>query len=54
MTSDLLQVRGLTKDYATTDPPTQVLAGIDLTVRRGEFVAVMGASGSGKWRRWAC
>ena len=48
MTSDLLQVRGLTKDYATTDPPTQVLAGIDLTVRRGEFVAVMGASGSGK------
>lgn len=43
-----LQSRDLTKTYYTTDPPTQVLAGIDLTVRKGEFLVVMGASGSGK------
>lgn len=50
-TTDLrpsLECRGLTKTYLTTDPPARVLAGVDLTVRSGEFVAVMGASGSGK------
>ena len=44
----LLRVRGLVKEFATTDPPTRVLHGIDLDVRRGEFLAIMGASGSGK------
>ncbi|WP_051297603.1 ABC transporter ATP-binding protein [Brevibacterium album] len=44
----LLRVRGLEKKFATTDPPTRVLEGIDLDVRRGEFLAIMGASGSGK------
>lgn len=43
-----LECRNLTKTYHSTDPPTQVINGIDLTVRRGEFLAVMGASGSGK------
>lgn len=38
----------LEKSYFTTEPPTPVLNGIDLVVRRGEFLAVMGASGSGK------
>ncbi|MEU8471941.1 ABC transporter ATP-binding protein [Streptomyces sp. NPDC029006] len=31
-----------------TDPPTRVLHGINLTVERGELVAVVGPSGSGK------
>jgi putative ABC transport system ATP-binding protein len=43
-----LQCHGLTKSYTTTDPPTDVLRGIDLEVRTGEFLVVMGASGSGK------
>lgn len=47
-TAALLECRGLTKTYSSTDPPTQVLRGIDLTVRSDEFVAVMGSSGSGK------
>lgn len=40
--------RGLTKTYHSTDPPTQVIRGIDLTVAKGEFLVVMGSSGSGK------
>lgn len=47
-TQIVLEAQGLTKLYTSTEPPTQVLGGIDLTVRGGEFVAVMGASGSGK------
>ena len=43
----VLQLRGVTKEYPG-DPPTRVLHGIDLEVRRGELVAVVGPSGSGK------
>lgn len=45
MSSDvLLRVSGLTKSFGTNE----VLRGIDLEVRRGERVAILGASGSGK------
>jgi putative ABC transport system ATP-binding protein len=44
----MLESRELTKTYYSTDPPSQVIRGIDLTVGRGEFLVVMGASGSGK------
>lgn len=47
-TDATLESQGLTKTYYSTDPPTQVLNGIDLTVTAGEFLVVMGASGSGK------
>ncbi len=43
-----LESRALTKAYFSTEPPTEVLRGIDLSVRAGEFLVVMGASGSGK------
>lgn len=43
-----LESQGLTKTFYTTDPPTEVLNGIDLSVEAGEFLVVMGASGSGK------
>lgn len=44
----VLESRNLTRTYLSTDPPTQVIRGIDLTVGRGEFLVVMGSSGSGK------
>lgn len=44
----ILECEALTKTFYTTDPPVQVLNGIDLTVKAGEFLAIMGASGSGK------
>lgn len=47
-TSATLECQDLRKTFYTTDPPTQVLNGIDLAVRAGEFLVVMGASGSGK------
>ena len=47
-TAPPLEARDLTKTFHSTEPPTQVLKGIDLTVAEGEFLVVMGASGSGK------
>ena len=45
MTTPILQVTGLQKAY---QDGTLVLKGIDLTVQRGEFIAVIGLSGAGK------
>ena len=44
----VLRARGVTKTFTVSDPPVQVLRGIDLEVPAGEFLVVMGASGSGK------
>lgn len=44
----LIELRGVTKVYGTGSAAMQALGGVDLRIARGEFIAVMGASGSGK------
>jgi lipoprotein-releasing system ATP-binding protein len=43
-----LSVRDLTKEYPTRSGPLPILRGVNLTLNRGESLAVMGPSGSGK------
>jgi lipoprotein-releasing system ATP-binding protein len=44
----LLRASGLVKEFRTGDVTLQVLKGIDVEVRRGEFLAIAGPSGAGK------
>jgi len=44
----ILKSKGLGKSYRMGATKVEVLKGLDLAVRRGEFVAIIGASGSGK------
>ena len=43
-----LEVRGLTKSYQIGSQSLMVIDGLDLSVRAGEMVAIVGASGVGK------
>jgi putative ABC transport system ATP-binding protein len=44
----MIELAALTKRYRTTEMETTALNGVDLTIERGDFVAVMGPSGCGK------
>jgi putative ABC transport system ATP-binding protein len=44
----MIEIRGLTKTYHTGDVDVHALRGLDLSVEKGEFVAIAGPSGCGK------
>ena len=48
MTDAIIEITGLKKTFRSGDVDVHALRGVDLTVKRGEFLAVIGPSGSGK------
>ncbi|UCV10643.1 ABC transporter ATP-binding protein [Dechloromonas denitrificans] len=48
MSESVIRVAGLGKSYATAAGLFPALRGVDLDIRRGEYIAIMGPSGSGK------
>ena len=46
--SHLIEIRDMYKIYAVGGEPVHALDGVSLSVDEGEFVAIMGSSGSGK------
>ena len=48
LSEPLIRTENLHKVYSLGDVQVHALRGIDVTVERGEFVAIIGASGSGK------
>ncbi|MGB1500102.1 MAG: ATP-binding cassette domain-containing protein, partial [Poseidonia sp.] len=44
----MLSVNGLTKAFGSGANKLQVLKGVDMEIKQGEMVALMGPSGSGK------
>ena len=45
---DFLQINNLSKTYQEGDQTRQVLTGCSLSIQQGEFVAIIGKSGTGK------
>jgi len=45
---EVMRLEGIVRDFGEGEARTRVLRGVDFTLRRGEFAALMGPSGSGK------
>jgi macrolide transport system ATP-binding/permease protein len=48
MMTSILELKGVSRTYTTGGEPLTVLRNVSLKIGSGEFVAIMGASGSGK------